>query len=166
VNPFINYTDAELQALELCLKADVARRVNAAKTQKGTKRKVRTVAGEYTQTFELNGATHEVLFSVAVSPGKKVSDSKFGNRLATVLAYDMVRKALGIEFNGATEKEEKRVANLADALIALHGSTVTLQTDISPAVAAAYKVQREATFPSTIPKGRTSFHGVDQLVTS
>ena len=162
MNPFTIYTDSELQALELCLKADLARRAKADKTVKGTKRKVRTVAGEYVQTFELNGEIHEVKFTISASKSKQVSDSKFGNRLATLLAFALAREQVNDVFNG----EEVDVSSRVSSIIAEHGSCVSLDTAIDPAIEAIYKVRRQETFPSTIPKGRTSFHGVDQLVTS
>mgnify|MGYP003148774880 CR=1 FL=1 len=157
-NPFNKYPTSELELISLCLKAALARRDD---------RITRTQAEEHILgTFELNGETHEVMYSVAVARPKKVSDSKFGRRLATVLAYAIARKALGAEFNGATEEEEKAVAKLAGSTIKDHGAFVGLDTDIDPEIEAIYKVRREETFPSTIPKGRTSFHGVDQVVAS
>ena len=152
-NPFNQYPTTELELIALCLNAVLAKREDKTTRTKAEKNKE--------GTFELNGETHEVSYSVSVSKPRPVSDSKFGRRLATVLAFALAREQVNDVFNG----EEADVSARVSSIIAEHGAFIGLDSFISPAIEAAYKVQRTTTFPSTIPKGRTSFHGVDQLVT-
>lgn len=140
-NPFENYTTAQLQAISLCLKSELKTRKDAPS---------RTKAGEDSAEFDINGSSWLVSFAVSVSKPKLVSDSKFGRRLATVLAYALAREQVNDVCNG----EEVDVSKRVESLIADHGSAVGLDTPISDKIEAVYQEQR-LSFPKRIGKGQT-----------
>jgi hypothetical protein len=142
MNPFNNYTTEELQAMSLCLKAEL-------KTRKDIPS--RTKAGAYAVDFIINRQLYVADIHVSKSVPQAPSDASFKNDL---LAHAVVALSLhsGMNISDSVEYlgQRREVQFLADEELA----------EAKIAIEQAYKAHRE-TLPKKVKKGATRLYNVD-----
>ena len=158
MNPFNNYTTEELQAISLCLKAEL-------KTRKDIPS--RTKAGAYAVDFILNRQLYVADIHVSKSVPQAPSDASFK---VDLLAHAVV--ALYIE-TGPDVSVSQWVENLAECRSAFTDEVQAIVgkwrsdsaygeclEDAKVAIEQAYKAHRE-TLPKKVKKGATRLYNVD-----
>ena len=155
MNPFNNYTTEELQAISLCLKAEL-------KTRKDVPS--RTKAGAYAVDFIINRQLYVADIHVSKSVPQAPSDASFKNDLlyhAVVALY--VKSKMDISISQWVENLVECRSTMGQALgenwrhDSAYGERLE---DAKVAIEQAYKAHRE-TLPKKVKKGATRLYNVD-----
>ena len=141
MNPFHNYTTEELQAISLCLKAEL-------KTRKDIPS--RTKAGAYAVDFILNRQLYVADIHVSKSVPQSPSDASFK---VDLLAHAVV--ALSIRTDMSIAGSVEYLKQVRDAFV---GDEELADAKI--AIEQAYKAHRE-TLPKKVKKGMSRLAGVE-----
>lgn len=139
MNPFNNYTTEELQAISLCLKAEL-------KTRKDIPS--RTKAGAYAVDFILNRQLYVADIHVSKSVPQAPSDSNYkGNLLAQ--AVEMLASSMN-----------RSESEVVDILYVNRHFCQESEHRAKDAIEQAYKAHRE-TLPKKVKKGATRLYNVE-----
>ena len=139
MNPFNMYTTEELQAISLCLKAELKTRTDIAP---------RTKAGEHTVEFIINRQLYAAEIKVSKSVPQAPSDSNYkGNLLAQ--AVEMLTSVMS-----------RSESEVVDILYVNRHFCQASEHRAKDAIEQAYKAHRE-TLPKKIKKGATRLSSVE-----